>query len=824
MLISYPILPSQVNAAEAENQYEDNSFSSAHEHFDEGVYPVSFDNRWHGGIHLKPASNTEPIRAIADGVIVAYRFATTPLYTHTDTNKTQPCDNGFVLIKHKTESGEGVAVEYYSLYMHLANEESNKKQTLVLIQDKAADCMRKAKAVAPDAKASTPAAADKKVYRKQILGYPGQMYGERIVHFEIFTDEAKLNAFFKDSKVDYVDANKDGSKELWGDVYFVIPSATKFVKKNPSTKLHEFLNAQNEHVKMAGGTVVKDDPKTKANESKDAEGNTKYSGGYLLKELTEGESDKKLYVGWHYTKGQRTMTLWEDGNPEPILNSATCAGELNYEYDLHQLANVLYATCPSAGYELLRWGRMMGPDKDKLNTDALKENWQPTPYKNKAGQVVWGYTNLSDSKILKLSDADFPHWLGWKKVPSASKSDGTIDISKLKEVFKDIDTNNDNNISKEELTAWLKDAKGKRKFKHLVVQSPSEWDKAHNTARYSNLKDAGQPFDPAKDAGGKNWTEFNAFIEKFQWWTDAGLGASNVWHFHPIQFIQQYKGCGWIDKEALARIYKDTPEATREKYRLALNRMLQKYIFISPIRQSHLFGQGANESASLKTMVEKSQEQIIKDGVQKGGGIVAASATPESDLGHWYGSIPSEVDTYYSGEKYNSKGGRITGSYSWVLGNCGDTDAQKFRGRGFKQLTGRSNYSKYWVYRGWLKKTDFDDSWWDDPQWKAKNAAGMKKTPAPINNPELVVTDPINCMDSGGYYLNFERPKVKKSIDDDALVTYEVKAAKGQPDEAVVLAVTKAINGGDIGYPDRLTRTRQAKIILLDSTSLIHFD
>ncbi|HBY4947515.1 TPA: M23 family peptidase, partial [Klebsiella pneumoniae] len=84
------------------------------------------------------------------------------------------------------------------------------------------------------------------------------------------------------------------------------------------------------------------------------------------------------------------------------------------------------------------------------------------------------------------------------------------------------------------------------------------------------------------------------------------------------------------------------------------------------------------------------------------------------------GALKAEKDNYFSGKKYNSRGGYITGSYSWINGNCGDVDAQKFRGRGFKMLTGLNTYSSYWVYRGWLSKNDFDKYWWDDPEYKKK--------------------------------------------------------------------------------------------------------
>lgn len=49
-----------------------------------------------------------------------------------------------------------------------------------------------------------------------------------------------------------------------------------------------------------------------------------------------------------------------------------------------------------------------------------------------------GYLDLSDPNILKLSDADFPHWQGWRKVESGVKADGTVDLGSLKDVFMEI--------------------------------------------------------------------------------------------------------------------------------------------------------------------------------------------------------------------------------------------------------------------------------------------------------------------------------------------------------------------------------------------------
>lgn len=124
-----------------------------------------------------------------------------------------------------------------------------------------------------------------------------------------------------------------------------------------------------------------------------------------------------------------------------------------------------------------------------------------------------------------------------------------------------------------------------------------------------------------------------------------------------------------------------------------------------------------------------------------------------------------------------------------LLGNRQPGDGPRFKGRGFKQLTGHYNYSEYWCFRGWLKKgKDFDVGWERDR---------TKRYPK-VDNPEKVIETTFNCIDAGCWYIAVFRHNAVVAMDQDD-----------------VIKVTKAINGGDNGRADRTAFTNRIKRILL---------
>lgn len=377
-----------------------------------GVYPVGPGQMWHGGCHLRcPASKTHDVRAIADGVVVGFRV---PTEEPTDAAKAAEhplhygggwTDDGFVLLKHEKESGEGVPVVFYSLYMHLGRLNTD------LLIGKGKDGKSQAGKVTKNGTI--------RVSRKEKLGELGRIYGQAdTMHFEIFADDACCTKFFKQT------ATGDGAMKPWGDVYFVIPEQTPYTLDQP----------------QPGKPVA-----------------------------VPHKTTQQLLVSLGYDKGARVLKTYR-ATGEQIDELS----ESGAEYQLYKRAKQWFPRNTSAGYELLRFGRTIGPDA--LPAEAA--NWQLVPL----GRGLHGWLNLNTTAIRKLSDADFPDWL-WRPVKEDDNlfnvTDSKCDTAQLISI---LDVDGDGLLAPLELNFAMSDAAIRERARSLVCRFPSEWDYADESA------------------------------------------------------------------------------------------------------------------------------------------------------------------------------------------------------------------------------------------------------------------------------------------------------------------------------------------------------
>ena len=204
-----------------------------------GIFPIAFDRRWHTGVHLYPATQNEKVRAIADGEVVAYRVC-----QHAIDGGEGKLDSsaGFVLLKHTTETGEGRALTFYSLYMHLL--ELSAYNSFGVNGNELPEFLRMPSPggslnphVAPPAQSGS----GKKVFRKDVLGLPGGCHGQQHIHFEIFMLLDDSDRYFGATQLGNTQPHTPSGTDYWGHSYNIIPAGQTFVPQPPGTvngKLH----------------------------------------------------------------------------------------------------------------------------------------------------------------------------------------------------------------------------------------------------------------------------------------------------------------------------------------------------------------------------------------------------------------------------------------------------------------------------------------------------------------------------------------------------------------------------------------------------------
>jgi putative chitinase len=170
----------------------------------------------------------------------------------------------------------------------------------------------------------------------------------------------------------------------------------------------------------------------------------------------------------------------------------------------------------------------------------------------------------------------------------------------------------------------------------------------------------------------------------------------------------------------------------------------QKFNITNPLRLAHFLAQCGHESAGFKAIQENLNYSA--DGLKK----IFPKYFP-GNLAEGYARNPEKI----ASKVYGSR-----------MGNGDETTKEgfKFRGRGYIQLTGKDNYTRFGKFIG-------EDT---------------------VANPDLVATK--YPLASAAFF--FDSNKLWEICDRGA-------------DDATVTAVTKRVNGGTIGLPDRIKHFKE---------------
>jgi hydroxyethylthiazole kinase len=745
MIISPPFLPTRTSG-QTEAQWLDAAMNGWQP--GSGSFPITGDTElwkgnhlldWHGGVHLKAPSESGqvlPVRAIADGTVI---FVRKPSEVNVqDVNHPLnygggTTSEGVVVIRHDTEIGvdandRAVEVRFYSVYMHLGAIETKVQQ-------------------------------GKPIYRKDKIGAAGHIYGQpNMIHFEICCDDENLRKLVGRAS-DPFNADADGRSDvIFGEIYFRLPAGTRVYGEQPLPNSVAAMKAAPQPHHTAHAPAPPPVPL-----------NAVYT------------STEDLIVGLRYLNQQ------EDGlhAGDAVLTTYTLTGdvvegmqghveanafvrEAEGEYQLYKNAThiadaypVNGRPIPAAVYELLRFGRVIGPD---ALHPADVPHWRKVIY---PGGMGWA--NLNAPNVRKFSDADFPPWAGWVLVDDDTDGDSRCNSAKLSDIVYGSAANATTH-SADQARAQVRADEVQDALSTVICKMPSEWDSATLEQRWAWLKGSSEVNPQPMTA-----EEYSGFIAHAQALCFASPELSLAQRrIQPAEFICRFRQCGWLSLNELAQLLPrkrgldashlsvipwNTARARMARFQLDLMRAMRKYLITTVERQTQFLAQTYIETDMWSTVEEygRAHQQRRQDG----------------EL--WW---PAPAMQYY----------------------------QAFYGRGVMQLTWAGNYDNYGAYRGFpavAVNHAYQDSrithaslhYWTDPRDHHGNLTAQPRRWADRYDPDQIATNTFNACDSGGYYW------VSKAVSRmDANIN--AVADRGVNPESVG-RVSVLVNGGGYGYFER---------------------
>ncbi|RYH33909.1 MAG: hydroxyethylthiazole kinase, partial [Alcaligenaceae bacterium] len=399
-------------------------------------------------------------------------------------------------------------------------------------------------------------AVTKPIWRKDRLGTPGKINSQdNRIHFEIVCGDDDLKALVN-RKTGRLALESDGrSDAVYGTTYIFVPQGAPL------------------HAKMPAAS----------------------SPGASTDLTTED-----LVIGIDHEAGDVSLTTWRLAGA--VAGSITEPNKA--EYRLYEEAVARHKampanSSPSGWYELLRFGRNLGPDP----LPAQAPHWRQIKLPD--GSRKW--IDLNTRATTKYSDADFPHWRGWRLVDDDVTDDDSRCDSKMIERLLNTTPEGEPiaNDTPQSRANRLGASDVQSKLAKTICKFPTEWVKADVELRWKWLKDQGNPYN-RQPLSEEDFAGFAEFAKKLCFWeelpeADKTRLTKKHWHFHPREFIAHMRKCGWLSNDEMTQcIPRNSPAGLVSRSTAygrvltlgqSINLMSRKFGLCSPIRLIHVLAQ-----------------------------------------------------------------------------------------------------------------------------------------------------------------------------------------------------------------------------------------
>jgi predicted chitinase len=437
---------------------------------------------------------------------------------------------------------------------------------------------------------------------------------------------------------------------------------------------------------------------------------------------------------------------------------------------------------------LLRFGRIVNNTNETL-TPADVPHWREIILPTAAGastQTAWVNLNNQNGAhtVRVFSDADFPHWRGWKICDDDASVDSRCDAAGVKRL---LDEDGDGNITPTERRTRMVMPEVQEAMRRVICSFPTEWNSATIDAHWSWLKT--QTVENPEPLSDEDFTRFGNHLRALCFTSDDLITATR--HFHPRGFIEQFRKCSWLKVQELA--------AT-----------CPRYMFYNTDNPAAAFTQAGNlYTLTLQTAITRLAPYTIH--LNR---CIRKYVEGKQRTAFFLSQVLLETDRWRTHSNY----GLLREHGYGTPNNAVSTAIQyyaAFFGRGIMQLTWAGNYKVYGTYKNipnhqgaYVERrqniqpriTATSQHYSSNPQVHHQDGSiTIDNTKlfqwSPRYDPDIISENAHYACDSGGYFwVSTPIPSSQTNLNRLADRVYSANNIR---------EISRVVNGGGNGYTDR---------------------